>query len=195
MHNLRVVLIPYWLRDLVQQQGQHINSIVDYGKIKSLLSTDNKITLLQTQELALGRFSAEALCTSAFNLSDLWMRGAEASSEEIGSYLTEATRRSQENAGSPDLLAQLRLELDTPITPKEPVVGGAPLAEAIDTGTGTVGIVIESQIGKIGQEELYELVQNVLRIFYQYESPYQVANHPIFRTYLDMMRKSKMVGA
>lgn len=195
MSNLKVVLIPYWLRDLVQQQGQHINTIVDYDKIKSLLSTDNKITLLQTQELSIGRFNAQALSTGAHVLAGIWTDSNESVAGEIADLINEAQRRTSSSGNNASLFAQLRLELDTPVSPK--VIESTQeesLAEVIDTGTGVVGIIIEPQIGKISQEAMYDLVQSILRIFYKYESPYLVASHPLFRTYLDMMRMNKMVG-
>lgn len=188
MSNLSLVLIPYWIKEVIEQQGHSVNVLVDYTQIKDVLSTEQKIELLRAQNLRAGLFDSEQLHPNPSALLEHWsVTGGEAHAAQIQEMAKEAARR---EARTDQALTQMRLSLQSEASTALEL---EELTEVLALGqSGACGLVLQPGIQYLTQAQYYQLVQNVLSVFYTYEnSPYRVAQLGIFRTYLNLMRANR----
>lgn len=186
--HLGVIVIPHWLKALLEAQGVALAQLTQYDALRDALTYEQRLLLLMAQDLRVGLFSANDLQAEGQTLTNQWFNSTTEYEHEIAALIKDAHARA--SAGF-NLYQALELDLPEPPTPQaNPVT-----LDVLDVdGTSLVALLVSPGVSRIDVPQYYEAVQSLIERFYTYETPYKVSTYRIFNTYLTLMAKNRQVA-
>jgi hypothetical protein len=175
-----IYLIPYWVMAVLKRNGLKHIDILNFTKIRPILSMEDLASIEACQSLA-----EDLLGTGDVVSASIVYEWYSSSDQELKDTLR---REIEPLAKSPTLrdTVKERLQLEEYAPAREALFEVLPLEDK------AVGIVLYPGIfSGIMYDRQFEITRALLRLLYVYEQPTDVAGHPLFRRYLDLLSSRK----
>lgn len=176
----QIVLIPFWVQEVLQRNQLPLSACLDLEKIKPLMSLNDLVGFLTLQ-----KYMDKILGTKYVHdeLTWVWSRGIQNGNTQLNDFLWKTL-----NTLAGDLTFHKEVEsrlLDADAKTdqyKEPFI-------TYDLPQGIVGVVIfPGFFADAGVSEFQKpLVEAILKLLYVYESSHEVAKTPLFKRYLELL--------
>lgn len=186
MKTLDVFLVPYWVEEILKQQGVGLAAITNYSVLKEHLSQESVIELLVFQELDLIHTKPDRL-NGGSGAALLFSRLSTEHKAELQTLYDEALSR----INNPEYLLSLRQKLadDNEVSEEN----HSPY-QVIDMKGEDIALVVHPGYDRISSRDFYVLMQKVLKTYYMYETTVKVVSRPIFRLYVELMMRNRAAG-
>lgn len=182
--NPNVLIIPYWVKDVLDHIGQSPSDLFDYSKVKQALSQEEQAVLIASQSTALSIFKPEELGANPWALQTSWET---THADEINPVKDLASKLSSNPGFTQELLTRYSAPVVNNYTTNK--------FNVIDMSTDCAGVVIYPNMLyqglHVNRSDLYELVQGILMQFHSRMAFDQVAQLPIYNTYFKLMQQSQ----
>lgn len=184
---VNTVIIPSWVNDLLTAQGLVTGNILNYSLVKDALTYEQKVVLLKSQRLACGHFSASDFGACPYALLNRW-------SETEGDDKDDLVKLRNEIDASEHQVDNLLEEIGL-IVSDTAVLDGNSLTDedtvdVIDL-SGNIGLIVGKNLPNLSLGQCYLKAQAMVKILYNYETPFKASSHVVFETYLKLMEKNR----
>lgn len=186
---LGVIVIPAWIKELLEAQGVSTAQIIHYDTVREALTFEHRVILLMAQDLRAGLFSAHDLQADSSTLTRHWFNTTTEYEHEVSTLTKEAHERVSAGFNLQQAVGLTGTTAPVPTDTVQPTLEVLPL-----DGTSLVGVVVYETLASIDVPTYYEVVQSLIEHFYTYETPYKVSAYRIFNTYLTLMARNRQVS-
>lgn len=174
-----LVLVPYWIYQTLKRKNLGIRTLTDYAQMRQVFSIEDLTGLLALQSGANSIVPVSRYYEG--RLLNHWMSSAKgAQSVELDSTVIP---RSCSDDVRKEAFGRLSEEVD----------GDESSAyEVISTERGLVFVVLNPKFTKAisSIDEQLEFLRKILKVFYVYQTPKEVAYSSVFSDYVGLLNKS-----
>jgi len=175
-----IVLVPFWIKDVLDHKKLSCQVLLDYQQVSKLFSQDEIINFMALQDSKLLGIPGHVLGSNVFNLRAAWLATG-MSDEEF--FVKESAARLSASSFLADMVGRFRQgQFGAQDQPRS--------FDIIDMRQGSVAVVIYPEVfaatGRVEESQQFILVQMIMRVLYSYHSGHQhmVAKLPIAKQYL-----------
>ncbi len=182
--NPTIVVIPYWVKDVLDHTGQSANDLFDYNVVSQILSQEEQAVLLASQTTALSIFKPTEFGADGWSLSSAWKNSG---TPEAATVVDLSNKLVASPSFAQELLSRY----------SEPAVNtySADKFNVIDMNPHCLGLVIQPNIlyqgMHVARNDLYAMVQEILMQLHKTMTFEQVAGLTLYTTYFKLMQQSK----
>lgn len=181
-----IILIPYWIQEVLARNQLALSACLDIEKIKPLLSLNDLVSFITLQDPKYFQLST-SIPNNISKLVSIW-NSITSTNKELSNFCwTTLLPMSNDVSFHKDLVARL-FEAETQSSRfKEPFV-------VYDLTPDTVGVVIYPGyfVQGVNNYDLHKsLIEELLEVLYRYSSFSDVAKTSTFKQYLDLLSSKR----
>lgn len=182
----RVIIIPYWIAESIKRAGVSVSDCLDYNKIKKVVSTNDLLTFLASQEISSSLIGGNT-GGSSWDLGFTWNESMKGCTEEQ----RKEAGTLYDLSCSVNYLEEVKSRLFTPgangpdysPTYEKPYI-------TYDLMPDVIGVVVHPGFftESTSKELQLSLVDAILKVLYVYNTAYhEVASTLWFKRYLELL--------
>ena len=181
MARKHIVLIPHWVQETIKRNGLTLSDVLNFEKIKPLLSVQDLVGLLTLQDFTKPVFGVDYINS---NLWNIWSDSISKDNQNLKKFFTDSvTQLSHDQSFHKEVNDRLFCEDARTDFHKEPF-------DTYDLPmTDVVAVVIYPGffVGNANASLQQSLIEAILKVLYVYEPSHEVAKTPLFKRFLELL--------
>lgn len=182
--NPTIVVIPFWVKDVLDHTGQSAKDLFDYNVVSQILSQEEQAVLLASQTTALSIFKPMEFGADGWSLMNAWKESGTPEANTVADL-------SNKLVASPSFAQELLSRYSEPCTNAY----SPDKFNVIDMSPQRLGLVIRPNIlyqgMHVARNDLYAMIQEILMQLHKTMTFEQVTGLNLYTTYFKLMQQSK----